>query len=401
MNDAEHRLDDDEPARSSSKEHSDRAPAGGSNRVAPGYDPTLEGYVGISAGTLGSLGDALAARDLAEMIVDTISEGLLVLDFDLRVRAANQSFYDAFRVKPETTIGRHVYQLGDGQWNLPELRELLEGILPNERAFDDYEVEHDFEGVGQLCVLLSGRRLDNHQLILLAVEDVTERLTRERELGETHAALKTQTREVRRLALALTLAEQEERQRIAYVLHENLQQVLFAAKMAAASDDRARLQQVLDEAMSLTRTLARDLSPPLLKGDDVGDLLQWVAHQARARHGLDVEIEIRGEASVRQASLRVLLYQFLSELLFNVAQHAGPGRVRMGAEQVGDEVRVTVEDEGTGFDPAALYRSDGQGLKRVRERLELVGGRLTIASAAGQGACVSVMIPLRVHTTGP
>src|SRR5690606_22945912 len=110
----------------------------------------------------------------------------------------------------------------------------------------------------------------------------------------------------RDLALALTLAEQEERQRIAYVLHEDLQQVLAAAAMAAASDDPARLGALLDEAMALTQTLAHDLSPPLLEGDDVEDLIRWAAQQARERHGLDVEVDVGGGASVPEPALRVL-----------------------------------------------------------------------------------------------
>ncbi len=400
MDAADPTLDAAEPRRGPTEEHVGRAPEVGPNRDAPGYDPTIEGYVSISAGTLGSLGDALAARDLAEMIVDTVSVGLLVLDFDLRVRAANESFYDAFQVKPEDTVGRLVYHLGNEQWDLPELRELLEDILPNKQAFDDYVVEHDFEGVGALCVVLSGRRLDNHQLILLTVEDETERLTRDRELQEAHGALKAQTQEVRRLALALTLAEQTERQRIAYVLHEELQQVLFAATMAAASKDDARLQSLLGEAMAQTRTLAQDLSPPLLEGDDVADLIRWVANQARERHKLDVEVDVHDGASVPQPALRVLIYQFLNELLFNVAKHAGHGRARLEAEQVGGELRVVVEDRGTGFDLATLSRSDGLGLPGVRERLELVGGRLEVESAPGRGTRVIIMVPVEADGAG-
>jgi len=383
--------------RGSNEEIPDRALEGGPRREAPGYDPTQEGYVGISAGTLGSFGDVLVARDLAEMVVDTIHEGLLVLNLDLRVRVANESFYRMFGVSPEETVGRLVYDLGNGQWDLPELRELLEGVLPHEWAFDGYEVEHDFEGVGPLGVVLSGRRLDNHEMILLTVEDLTERRKGERELREANEALKERTQEVRRLALALTLAEQEERQRIAYVLHEDLQQVLAAALLAAASDNPVRLQAVLGEAMELTRTLAHELSPPLLEGDDIEDLLQWAAHRARERYGLDVEVEVRDEASVPEPALRVLLYQFLSELLFNVARHAGTGRVRLRAERAEGAVCVVVEDEGTGFNSAALNRSDGLGLTSVRERLDLVGGQLKIESAPGEGTRITIKVPVGGH----
>ena len=110
------------------------------DRDPPSYDTAKKAYAGISAGALDDLGDLHAARDFAEMIVDTVREGLLVLDLDLRVKAANESFYRHFGVRPEQTVGRHVYALGDGQWDLPELRELLEGILPQEKAFHDFEI---------------------------------------------------------------------------------------------------------------------------------------------------------------------------------------------------------------------------------------------------------------------
>jgi signal transduction histidine kinase len=98
---------------------------------------------------------------------------------------------------------------------------------------------------------------------------------------------------------------------------------------------------------------------------------------------------------VADADLRVLLYQLLRELLFNVIKHAGTGRARLTAERDGEHVRVVVEDEGTGFDPAELEepQADGLGLPSVRERLELVGGQLDVASAPGQGTRVSITVP--------
>jgi PAS domain S-box-containing protein len=142
------------------------------------------------------------------MIVDTVREGLLVLDYDLRVKAANKSFYDGFGVKPEETIGRLVYDLGNGQWDIPDLRALLEDILPREKNIVDYELEHDFENVGERRMLLNARSLNTHRMILLAIEDVTERHEidcerralkarlelREQELREAKARLEQQNR---------------------------------------------------------------------------------------------------------------------------------------------------------------------------------------------------------------
>ena len=120
--------------------------------------------------------DALA---YANDIIDTVRDPLLVLDADLRVLSANHSFYESFRVKPEETEGRLIFELGDNQWNIPELRTLLEDILPRDSSFRDFEVNYSFEGVGQRRMLLNGRKVRRPgkfpDLILLSLEDITPR----------------------------------------------------------------------------------------------------------------------------------------------------------------------------------------------------------------------------------
>lgn len=113
-------------------------------------------------------------RDFAEKLIDSIRESILVLGRDLRVHYANQSFYDHFIVSKKETEGVFVWELGNGQWNIPELRRLLERILPEKNSFDDYEIEHEFETIGRRTMLLNARRLDNANLILLAIRDITE-----------------------------------------------------------------------------------------------------------------------------------------------------------------------------------------------------------------------------------
>lgn len=114
-----------------------------------------------------------------EGIVETIREPLLVLDRDLRVVTASRSFYEFFKVKPEETLGQFIYDLGDKQWDISKLRELLETILPQQIAFDNYEVEHDFVTIGRRTLLLNARQIErevgNERIILLAIEDITER----------------------------------------------------------------------------------------------------------------------------------------------------------------------------------------------------------------------------------
>lgn len=114
-----------------------------------------------------------------EGIVETIREPLLVLDRDLRIVTASRSFYEFFKVKPEETVGQFIYDLGDKQWDISKLRELLETILPQQTAFDNYEVEHDFVTIGRRTLLLNARQIEREvgkeRIILLAIEDITER----------------------------------------------------------------------------------------------------------------------------------------------------------------------------------------------------------------------------------
>jgi two-component system CheB/CheR fusion protein len=120
-----------------------------------------------------------AARELAEAIVDTVREPLMVLNGDLRVISANQSFYDVFKVSVKETIGQFVYDLGNKQWDIQRLRHLLEDVLPRDSSFKDFEVEYDFLNIGHRKMLLNARKVQQHLgkkgLILLAIEDITDK----------------------------------------------------------------------------------------------------------------------------------------------------------------------------------------------------------------------------------
>lgn len=124
--------------------------------------------------------------EYAESIINTVREPLIVLDQDLRVVSASRSFYEVFKVKPEETVGRLLYDLGNKQWDIPKLRELLETILPQQTTFDNYEVEHDFAIIGRRVMLLNARQIERRRgkerIILLAIEDITARKEMEKEI---------------------------------------------------------------------------------------------------------------------------------------------------------------------------------------------------------------------------
>jgi two-component system, chemotaxis family, CheB/CheR fusion protein len=148
-----------------------------------------------------------AALSFAQATVDAVREPLLVLDGDLRVRSAGRAFYRHFRVTPEETIGRFVYELGNHQWDIPRLRTMLEDILPNQTAFDDFEVTHDFDGLGQRTMLLNARRLGDHVIraewILLAIDDITESRQRVK-LRASEERYRTLTEQVKDYAIFRT-----------------------------------------------------------------------------------------------------------------------------------------------------------------------------------------------------
>src|SRR5207248_564565 len=129
-------------------------------------------------------------QNYAQNIVDTVREPLLILDATLRVQSANRAFYQTFQVSAEETVDRLIYELGNGQWDIPDLRRLLEDIVPKSSVFNDFELVHTFPVIGRRVMLLNARKLQaghHGELLVLAMEDVTERKRAEEALVEAGA----------------------------------------------------------------------------------------------------------------------------------------------------------------------------------------------------------------------
>jgi hypothetical protein len=150
-------------------------------RERPPFSDTLAGF------NSQPFVDIVHGGALARAIVDTVREPLLILDKDLRVVTASYSFYLTFGMRPQDVEDHKVYALGNGQWNTPELRLLLENISPQHAMMEAYEVEQDFSGIGLRTLLLNARKAVNektfHTTILLAIEDITEQRAMKRESG--------------------------------------------------------------------------------------------------------------------------------------------------------------------------------------------------------------------------
>jgi PAS domain S-box-containing protein len=148
-------------------------------------DPSAEREVAYSVrialtdttGQMQAISAIQEAREFAESIVDTVPEPLVVLDSTLKVVSVNRAYYKYFLVTPEETVGHQIHELGDRQWDIPELRESLSGILPHNRVIEGFKVERDFPGIGKRKLLLNARRIvgktGNSQAILLTLKDGT------------------------------------------------------------------------------------------------------------------------------------------------------------------------------------------------------------------------------------
>jgi PAS domain S-box-containing protein len=221
------------------------------------------------------------------------------------------------------------------------------------------------------------------------------------------------TRELRELAGSLTLVEQEQRRRISQVLHDDLQQLLYGIQMRLTmAQERAergqmdalveqtdRSLRLLSDAIMHTRQLTVDLSPPVLEGEGLVEVLRWLETHMRDLHALDVEIRGDPGIDVGSKEMRVLLFQCVRELLFNVAKHAETERATVEVGRVGERLCISVTDEGSGFEPESITRpgsgrEGGFGLFSVRERLLLQGGEMVVASAPGEGTRAVVYAPL-------
>jgi PAS domain S-box-containing protein len=230
-------------------------------------------------------------------------------------------------------------------------------------------------------------------------------------------SLEEKTVQLRSLASEIIQAEETERRRIARVLHDQLQQLIAAARyqlesLKAMWDDPSYLEAVgrvdatMAESLKVSRSLTTELSPPVRHGGQLEPVLEWLAVLMKQKHGLVVDVLSEGERTQKSEEIIILLYQSVRELLFNVAKHAGVDAASVSIREADRGVTIVVEDSGAGFDTLLLERSPrvsgGYGIFSIRERLTLHGGCLSIESAPGKGSKFILWVPLaRAVPEGP
>src|SRR5580704_2963096 len=285
-------------------------------------------------------------RALTQAIVDTVREPLLVLDKDLRVVLASRSFYKTFKMDSRNVQGRPVYTLGDGQWDIPQLRLLLESIVPQHAVMDAYEVEKEFAGIGHRTMLLNARQVfyegNSHTTILLAIEDISARRAQERELRE--------------LLQQKDILLQEMQHRVANSLQIIASILLIKARTVRSEETRLHLQEAHQRVMSVAAMQEHlHVSVPGASIDLRSYLSRLCETLAASMIGdsrpisLQVEVEGGWASSTQAVSIGLIV----TELVMNALKHAfagdqGEGRIIVAYDLGEPNWRLTVSDNGIG-----------------------------------------------------
>jgi two-component system, chemotaxis family, CheB/CheR fusion protein len=366
------------------------------------------------------------SRNYAQAIVETVREPLIVLDSNLQVLTANQSFYQTFQVAAAETEQQVIFELGNGQWNIPQLRQLLIEILPDHTQLQDFEVEHDFEQIGHKIMLLNARTMDQAEggkSILLAIEDITERKQLEAELTYTV----TQEQSARSAAEAANRAKDDFLAMVSHELRNPITAILGWAQLLRTTqfdeaetthaletiEQSARAQNQLIEDLldiaSITSGKLRLNTRPLQLASVIEAAIAIAQVSATAK-------QIQIESSLKTSSETILgdpdrLQQVFWNLLTNAVKFAPTeGRVKVTLTYLDAQAKITVSDTGRGisadflpyvFDrwsQADAYeaRSEpglGLGLSIVRSLVELHDGTVEAESPGeGQGATFTVWL---------
>src|SRR6267142_5267399 len=233
--------------------------------------------------------------------------------------------------------------------------------------------------------------------------------TLERRVAKRTAEADERAKKLRLLSAELSLAEEAERRRIAEMLHEDLQQLLVAARMQLAALCRTQdvdqrepiareIADVLERSFQLTRSLSVELAPPVLYEHGLAAALEWLAAETRKNYNIEVTVEPDCSANPKVADVRIFLFRAVRELLLNSAKHAGGSAVQITMQHLRpDKVRIIVADDGPGFDPNSLddKRTGSQtvGLLNIRERVSSFGGEFHINSGPKRGTRITLSLP--------
>jgi two-component system phosphate regulon sensor histidine kinase PhoR len=342
-------------------------------------------------------------------IVDTVREPLLVLDGSLRVTTASHAFYETFGVSPSETIGRFVYDLGNGQWDIPALRTLLEELLPDRKALVGFEVAHEFPTIGNKVMLLNARCLwqddTRSEHVLLAIEDVTERKRVTDELVLSNESLQrfayVAAHDLRSpLNSALTLLQLLDRRASPTMQEENVQ------TLQVAMSNLGRLRDLMEDLLTYS---AAEYAPQRRTTISLHEPLKIAL--ANLEHHISVAgATVTSEPLPAVGTDRTQMVMVFQNLIGNAIKYhgTGPPTIRIGVAQHDGCWQIDVADNGQGFpqDQAEkifepfrrLHGKDipgsGIGLATCKRVIERLGGNIWATASPGKGATFSFTIPI-------
>lgn len=330
-------------------------------------------------------------RSLEEAIVDTVREPLIVLDEGLRVVVASRSFYRAFEVTQPEIEGRPLYELGNGQWDIPSLRERLTEVIPQHTTIEEFEVEHDFPKIGRRTMLLNARKIfyegNNSTSLLVAIEDVTERRGLEREKDE--------------LLRQKDLLLQEMNHRVNNSLQIIASILLLKAHTVQSAETRQHLEDAHERVMAVA-TVQEQLHPsPFGAQIEARTYLTRLCESLAASMisaGQPVALKVDAGEGAVTSEQAVSMGLITTELVINALKHAFPdgakGEIVVCFESSEAAWRLAVSDDGVGIS-RGLQEAPlkiGLGTSIVEALTRQLGGRVT-TSAASPGTIVSVTVP--------
>jgi PAS domain S-box-containing protein len=325
---------------------------------------------------------------LAEAIVDTVREPLVVLDRDLRVIAASRSFYRTFAVERRNTQGRKLYLLGDGQWNIPALRTVLEDIIPKHRTVEAYEVEHEFPTIGRRVMLLNARQVFDEDgegsALLLAIEDVTERRDTEREKDEL----------LRQKEVLL----QEMQHRVANSLQIIASILLLKARTVQSEETRLHLHDAHQRVMSVATVQQQLRASGLNEQIEIGLYLSKLCDSLAASmvgERRPLSVRVQATSGTATSSEAVSLGLIVTELVINALKHAFPGgeagETLVSYEARGSGWRLSVSDNGSGPGEAGAERPYAGLGTSIIEALARQLDAIVQKSSGPKGTTVSIV----------
>jgi PAS domain S-box-containing protein len=363
--------------------------------------------------------------EFAENLINTVREPLLALNQELRVVKASRSFYDFFKVTSEETIGTLIYDLGNQQWNIPKLRELLETILPEKTTFDNYEVEHDFSTIGKRIMLLNARKiqrgLEKEQIILLAIEDITERKKNENELSKAKAD-----------AERANLAKSEFLSRMSHELRTPMNSILGFAQLMDMGElnpvhkkgvnqilnSGKHLLELINEVLDIAKIEAGRLTVSVEPVEVFGIVLEMidVVHHLAEENNITLESNVSANKKLFVRTDHQRLKQVLLNLINNAVKYNRQGgsvkiecTVLKSEEKANNMIRISVTDTGMGIAPEFISKlfnpferigaertnTEGTGLGlAISEKLTVaMGGKIGVESEVGKGSTFWIELP--------